>query len=84
MTRVILITGANGSLGQAIARVFLTESPDNFVDVPQARLGGLPMTLGRKRAGGGSEQETTQITIQMFQSFQPALIVAEDLADGLP
>src|SRR5579862_4073331 len=29
--RVILITGANGGLGQAIARTFLSESPDNFV-----------------------------------------------------
>ena len=29
--RVILITGANGGLGQAIARAFLEESPDNFV-----------------------------------------------------
>jgi 3-oxoacyl-[acyl-carrier protein] reductase len=30
-SRVILITGANGSLGQAIARGFLAESADNFV-----------------------------------------------------
>src|SRR5580698_3457473 len=30
-TRVILITGANGGLGQAIARNFLAESNDNFV-----------------------------------------------------
>lgn len=30
-TRIILITGANGGLGQAIARAFLNESPDNFV-----------------------------------------------------
>jgi 3-oxoacyl-[acyl-carrier protein] reductase len=29
--RVILITGANGGLGQAIARTFLAESPENFV-----------------------------------------------------
>ncbi|MBI3874674.1 MAG: 3-oxoacyl-ACP reductase FabG [Verrucomicrobia bacterium] len=29
--RVILITGANGGLGQAIARAFLNESPDNFL-----------------------------------------------------
>ncbi len=29
--RVILITGANGALGQAIARGFLSESTDNFV-----------------------------------------------------
>ncbi|MFA6545678.1 MAG: SDR family NAD(P)-dependent oxidoreductase [Limisphaerales bacterium] len=29
--RVILITGANGGLGQAIARAFLTESPDNLL-----------------------------------------------------
>ncbi len=29
--RVILITGANGSLGQAIARSFLLESAENFV-----------------------------------------------------
>jgi 3-oxoacyl-[acyl-carrier protein] reductase len=29
--RVILVTGANGGLGQAIARNFLSESPDNFV-----------------------------------------------------
>jgi 3-oxoacyl-[acyl-carrier protein] reductase len=30
-TRVILITGANGGLGQAVARSFLAESPDNHV-----------------------------------------------------
>jgi 3-oxoacyl-[acyl-carrier protein] reductase len=30
-SRIILITGANGGLGQAIARVFLAESKDNFV-----------------------------------------------------
>ncbi len=29
--RIILITGANGGLGQAVARAFLHESPDNFV-----------------------------------------------------
>jgi 3-oxoacyl-[acyl-carrier protein] reductase len=29
--RVILITGANGGLGQAIARAFIHESPDNVV-----------------------------------------------------
>lgn len=30
-TRVILVTGANGGLGHAIAKNFLTESADNFV-----------------------------------------------------
>jgi len=30
-SRVILITGANGGLGQAMARAFLQESPDNIV-----------------------------------------------------
>src|SRR5580693_1436638 len=30
-TKVILITGANGGLGQAVARSFLAESPDNRV-----------------------------------------------------
>lgn len=30
-SRIILITGANGGLGQAIARDFLQESPTNFV-----------------------------------------------------
>ncbi len=29
--RIIVVTGANGGLGQAIARVFLGESPENFV-----------------------------------------------------
>jgi 3-oxoacyl-[acyl-carrier protein] reductase len=29
--RIILVTGANGVLGQAIARTFLAESPDNVV-----------------------------------------------------
>lgn len=29
--RIILITGANGGLGQAIAREFLLESPENFL-----------------------------------------------------
>ena len=29
--RIILVTGANGGLGQAIARAFLAESADNFV-----------------------------------------------------
>ena len=31
MSRVILITGANGGLGLAIARSFLAERPDNFL-----------------------------------------------------
>ena len=31
VVRVILITGANGGLGQAIARAFLNEAPDNVV-----------------------------------------------------
>ena len=30
-SRIILVTGANGGLGAAIARTFLDESPDNFV-----------------------------------------------------
>ena len=30
-SRIILITGANGGLGQAFARAFLVESKDNFV-----------------------------------------------------
>jgi 3-oxoacyl-[acyl-carrier protein] reductase len=29
--RIILVTGANGGLGVAIARAFLSEAPDNFV-----------------------------------------------------
>lgn len=29
--RIILITGANGALGQSLARTFLAESPDNIV-----------------------------------------------------
>lgn len=29
--RVILLTGANGGIGRAIARAFISESPDNFV-----------------------------------------------------
>ena len=29
--RIILVTGANGGLGQAIGRSFLSESPENFV-----------------------------------------------------
>ena len=29
--RIILITGANGALGRAMAQAFFTESPDNFV-----------------------------------------------------
>ena len=29
--RIIIVTGANGGLGQAIARTFLNESADNFV-----------------------------------------------------
>ena len=29
--RVILVTGANGGLGQAIARAFISEAPQNFV-----------------------------------------------------
>ena len=30
-SRVILVTGANGGLGQSIARAFLAENTDNFV-----------------------------------------------------
>jgi len=29
--RIILVTGANGTLGRAMAKTFLAESPDNFV-----------------------------------------------------
>src|SRR5687768_16618943 len=31
VSRVILITGANGGLGQAVARAFISESQDYFV-----------------------------------------------------
>ena len=37
-----------------------------------------------ERMTGVSDQETIQVNIQMFEVFQPALIVAEDLADGTP
>ena len=39
--RIILVTGANGALGTAIAKMFLEESPENFVwlGVHQQRAG---------------------------------------------
>ena len=46
--RPILVTGANGGLGQAIARTFLEEHPDNFV--------WLGVRQGRERAHALTEE----------------------------
>jgi 3-oxoacyl-[acyl-carrier protein] reductase len=51
-SRIILITGGNGGLGQAIARAFLGESPQNFV--------WLGVRTRREKAGGLSSENPAQ------------------------
>lgn len=49
--RVILVTGANGGLGLAIARNFLTESPDNHLWLGVRRRRDLADSLAAENAG---------------------------------
>jgi len=55
--RVILITGANGGLGNAIARTFLSESAENFVWLGVRRQRKAAGNLGAEFAGRTAEIE---------------------------
>jgi 3-oxoacyl-[acyl-carrier protein] reductase len=62
--RVILITGANGGLGQAIARAFLTESDANFV--------WLGVRLGKEQAQRLAEEAPNRCQLVDLDVTQPA------------
>src|SRR5436190_21697446 len=68
--RVILITGANGGLGQAIARSFLDESPANVVC--------LAVRSGRDRADQLAAEfpgraQCVQLDVRKPDSWKPAV-----------
>jgi 3-oxoacyl-[acyl-carrier protein] reductase len=74
--RIILVTGANGGLGQSIARAFLDESRDNFV--------WLGVREGRKRADALATKAPDRCGCLMLDVTQPAAwqaAVARILAD---
>jgi 3-oxoacyl-[acyl-carrier protein] reductase len=62
--RIILVTGANGGLGGAIARAFLAEAPDNFV-----RLG---IHSRREQAGRLAEEFPGRCACVELDVTQPA------------
>ena len=64
MKRVILITGANGGLGAACARAFLTESADNFV--------WLGVRSGRAQAEGLAAEFCERCALLELDVTQPA------------
>src|SRR5579872_427967 len=63
-SRIILITGANGGLGQAIARTFLAESKDNFV--------WLGLRRGREKADALATEFPEQSNCLNLDVTQPA------------
>jgi 3-oxoacyl-[acyl-carrier protein] reductase len=68
--RVILITGANGLMGQAIARAFLTESPENSVWLGVHSRTESAAELARQNAG---RCRTMALEVTSRESWQQAV-----------
>jgi 3-oxoacyl-[acyl-carrier protein] reductase len=69
-TRVILVTGANGGLGRAIARVFLQEAQTNFLWLGVHQHTDLARQLAAEFAG---RCETVELDVTQPSSWQKAV-----------
>ena len=82
-TRVILITGANGGLGQAIARTFLQESPDNTVWLGVRSRHDHADTLARENPGRCSCVSLDVTSPQSWEQAVAAILAQQPRLDVL-